>query len=100
MIFVMLGGFFNLVKATHIVGGELNYEKLSGDQYKITLKLYKDCGISIVPFDDPAGIYVYDGNNNIIDTLELPIVERDTLDATFEDPCLVIPPEICVDFAK
>ena len=87
------------VKATHIVGGELNYKDLGNSNYEITLKLYKDCGTSIVDFNDPAIIYVYDGNNTILDTISIPIVERDTLDGNFADSCLVVPPEVCVDFA-
>jgi len=87
-------------EATHIVGGELNYVKLSGDQYRVELKLYKDCGTSIVPFDDPALIYVY-GEDNLFDfSFEIPLIERDTLEAIFQDTCLVIPPEVCVDFAR
>lgn len=96
-IFVFIG---QNARATHIVGGELNYKYLGNNQYRVTLKLYKDCGISVVPFDNPAGIYVYNANNQVVDTLQLPIVQRDTLDANFQDTCLVVPPEICVDFAK
>jgi gliding motility-associated-like protein len=86
--------------ATHIVGGELNYQYLGNNQYKVVLNLYKDCGTSIVPFDNPASIYVYDGNNQIIDTLFAPIVARDTLSAAFDDSCLVVPEGVCVDFAQ
>jgi gliding motility-associated-like protein len=30
-------------QATHIVGGSLTYEQLSGSTYRVTLKLYRDC---------------------------------------------------------
>jgi hypothetical protein len=30
-------------KATHLVGGEITYEWLSGNQYKLRLTLYRDC---------------------------------------------------------
>ncbi|MEZ5022394.1 MAG: PKD domain-containing protein [Chitinophagales bacterium] len=102
-IFLLIFGFafsWQNANATHIVGGELNYKFLGNNQYRVTLKLYKDCGISVVPFDNPAGIYVYNANNQVIDTLQLPIIERDTLDANFQDTCLIVPPEICVDFAR
>ena len=88
------------MQATHIVGGELNYTNLGNDNYKLELKLYKDCGTSIVPFDNPATIYVYGGDDLFLASFEIPLVERDTLDAAFDDPCLVIPPDVCVDFAK
>ena len=30
--------------ATHIIGGEMYYDHLGGNQYKVTLALYRDCG--------------------------------------------------------
>jgi gliding motility-associated-like protein len=98
LVLGMLSGLSSF--ATHIVGGELNYEYLGNNEYRVVLNLYKDCGTSIVPFDNPANIYVYDGNNQIIDTLFAPIVARDTLSAAFDDTCLVIPEGVCVDFAQ
>jgi gliding motility-associated-like protein len=86
--------------ATHLVGGELNYANLGNDNYRVELKLFKDCGTSIVPFDDPATIYVYGSDDQYVFSFEMPLVERDTLDAAFTDPCLLIPPEVCVDFGR
>ena len=40
--------------ATHIVGGELYYQCLGNDQYRITLNVYRDCYNGVPPFDDPA----------------------------------------------
>lgn len=85
--------------ATHIVGGELNYSRLGGNQFLVELKVYKDCGTSIVPFDNPAVIYVYRGSGSFDFSFEMDLVERDTLDAALPDPCLILPPEVCVDYA-
>lgn len=30
--------------ATHIIGGEMFYDHLGGNQYRVTLTLYRDCG--------------------------------------------------------
>ena len=39
---VFLFAFYS-VNASHFMGGQITYECLGGDQYKITLKLYQDC---------------------------------------------------------
>ncbi|MGZ4035438.1 MAG: hypothetical protein ACXVP4_11280, partial [Bacteroidia bacterium] len=40
--------------ATHIVGGEIYYDNLGGNNYRITLKVYRDCLTGLAPYDDPA----------------------------------------------
>jgi gliding motility-associated-like protein len=47
--------------ATHIVGGEIYYDCLGNNNYRITMKMYRDCINGIPPFDDPASIGVFDG---------------------------------------
>jgi len=54
--------------ATHIIGGELTYECLGNNRYRLTLRVYRDCGPSVNPLafhDNPAwiGIYDYKGEN-------------------------------------
>jgi gliding motility-associated-like protein len=85
------------LSATHIVGGELTYECLGNDQYRITLNVYRDCFNGVPPFDDPANIGIFDTSFNLIDSLQ--IVWQgfdDTLDIYLNNPCLVRPPNICV----
>ena len=42
---ILLFVAFNVTNSfsTHIVGGELYYDHLGGNNYRITLKLYRDC---------------------------------------------------------
>ena len=63
---ILLLGFSNS-KATHIVGGELNYECLGNDTYEISLTVFRDCfnGNPNAYFDDPASIGIFDVNNNL-----------------------------------
>ena len=51
--------------ATHIVGGEVYYEKLAGNTYLVTLKVYRDCGPTNTlgtGFDQNAQLGIYRGN--------------------------------------
>ncbi|MEQ8324729.1 MAG: PKD domain-containing protein [Vicingaceae bacterium] len=90
------------VHATHIVGGEISAEFLSADSthwtYRITLKVYKDCGPAATgPFDDPLYLAVFDAGNNLfrLDTFTLPLTGPQLLDVVVSNPCLQAPPNIC-----
>lgn len=51
---------FYAARATHIVGGEMNYTCLGNNQYEITLTIFRDCfyGNPNAWFDNPASIGV------------------------------------------
>ncbi|MFT5169040.1 MAG: gliding motility-associated-like protein, partial [Saprospiraceae bacterium] len=89
--------------ATHIVGGEMTYVCLGNDQYEVTLIVYRDCETGIPDFDNPAHIGVFDSNNQLVSSigdmgvLHIPYILDDTLVPVLFDPCLVVPPNVCVD---
>ena len=89
-------------RATHIVGGELNYTCLGGETYEITLTIFRDCENAEADFDPFASVGIF--NNNILVTnigfggqVLIPLMEIDTLEPVLFNECLVIPPEVCVD---
>ena len=84
------------VHATHIVGGEIRYRCLGNNQFEITLDVYRDCDTGIEPFDDPAYIAIYDGGNNLIESLAVPFIKDDTLSAGVFDDCFRAPSNVCV----
>ena len=75
------------VDATHIVGGEIYYEKLGGNNYKIHLKVYRDCLNGIPPFDNPAVISIFDVNGNLVTSLSVPLTSSITVPPTNNSPC-------------
>lgn len=86
--------------ATHIVGGELYYDCLGGNQYKITLKIYRDCGPnSQAPFDDPANISVFGSNNQLLVNLSLFFPGATDVPFVATNPCFQAPPNVCVEEA-
>src|SRR5215510_1447667 len=52
--------------ATHIVGGEMNYRYLGGNNYEIRLTVYRDCINGVPPFDDPASVGIYNSANQLV----------------------------------
>lgn len=67
--------------ATHIVGGEIGYRCLGGNQYEITLRVFRDC-FNANPtafFDDPGIIGVYASNGLRLSNISLRPIGNDTL---------------------
>src|ERR1043165_1891976 len=85
------------IQATHIVGGEIFYDYLGGNNYRITLKVYRDCFNGIPPLDDPATIFIYNAAGTFIDSVELPVPPTVILPTTINNPCFAPPTNVCVD---
>ncbi|MBC7862658.1 MAG: gliding motility-associated C-terminal domain-containing protein [Bacteroidia bacterium] len=85
------------IRATHIVGGEMNYKYLGGNNYEIRLTVYRDCYVGVPPFDNPAVMGIFDVNNNFIDSVWLPFLGLDTLPPTINDPCFIPPTDFCYE---
>jgi hypothetical protein len=88
--------------ASHIVGGSMNYECLGNDEYRISLKIYRDCenGNPGAYFDDPLIIGVFDAQNNTyIRSITILMTQNsdDTISNYYPDTCLA--PNICVHTA-
>lgn len=98
--FLLLLFFFLPVvsQAWHIIGGEMYYTSLGGNTYEITLKVYRDCN-SATPFDNPASIGVYSSSGALQQTLTVFLQGANAVDPDLSDPCLVLPPGICVEEA-
>lgn len=89
---------FYAARATHIVGGEMNYTCLGNNQYEITLTIFRDCfyGNPNAWFDNPASIGVFDVNNLLLQEIQIPLMNNDTLVPTLSGECFVVPPDVCV----
>ena len=96
MLFLVLPG---ITQATHIIGGEIQYRCLGGDNYEIRVSVYRDCffGDDEAPFDNPASVGIFDLNSDtLVGDLRVPFVTDDTLDTFQADPCFIVPPTVCV----
>lgn len=88
------------VFAYHIIGGEMYYDRLDGNNFRITLKLYRDCSAAEgAPYDDPLQIYVYNASGVLVDSLVIPFPGSITIDPDLSDPCMTSPPDVCVQEA-
>lgn len=65
--------FANISNAWHIVGGEMSYECLGNDQYKITTQIYQETSTQTGGFIDPLLLSVFDGNGQPVSSISNPI---------------------------
>jgi len=96
---------WNPAKARHIVGGEIFYECLGpgsmpdSRNYRLTMKVYRDCAGMGAEFDNPAEIGVYSYINGVyrfVRYLEVSHAQVIDLEAR-ENPCLILPGNVCVE---
>ncbi len=85
--------------ATHIVGGEIYYDDLGGGNYKVTLKLYRDCSVNTnAAYDDPASIMVFDAAGTVhIEEMLFP--GSINVPDSINNACFNAPTNICVQEA-
>ena len=95
-----------LAGATHLVGGEIYYTHLGGDQYLVTLKVYRDCGPANTlgtGFDDQVYIGMWDGSGTIgnNDVLTIPLTQSNvsSVPVVLGNPCGTPPPDLCIEQA-
>lgn len=90
--------FFSLQSlGTHIIGGEIYYDCLGDNTYKVTLKIYLDCCPTCTTYDEEAGVGVYNSQGDLIRGLKFPLLDIRKVPPTLYAKCFVIPSEFCVN---
>ena len=94
------------IQATHIVGGDLTYQCLGGNMYRIRLTVRRDCflGAEDAPFDNPASIGLFDPvTGQRITPVGFPQGQfliafdaSDTLNEILVSDCSVVMGDVCV----
>jgi gliding motility-associated-like protein len=89
------------LSAYHIIGGEITYQCLGNDEYRFTMKIYRDCSDPRGDqFDARAPVTIYRGNLDPYDQVQhiyaslRPNIR--TLPVDNGNPCLEVPPGLCV----
>jgi gliding motility-associated-like protein len=97
IIFLSVFLFFSKsMKAPHIVGGYISYRCLGGNEYEVTLKIYRDCFSGGAEFDQPASIFIFGDSDDYDAFFAFDDLVISPLDVSLNNPCL-IPPEICIE---
>lgn len=88
---------FKLAEATHIVGGEIYYDYLGNGDYKLHMKVYRDCINGVPPLDgfpdangnvqSSANFTVYDTQGNVVLFGVFTPISISTVPPTNNSPC-------------
>jgi len=75
--------------ASHIAGGEITYECIGNNQYRIKFTFFRDCsGISL---PSSVNIDVYNASQTRVQRVNLPLVNSTRVDGVSPSPCTVVP---------
>ncbi len=93
----------NTVYSKHIVGGEIIYDFLGGNNYRVTLKVYRDCFGGGAPFDGadinaPAAyltVYFGTGALDTVINIGSPVITN--IQPSINNPCIQPPGGVCVE---
>lgn len=86
--------------AAHIVGGEIYYDCLGNDDYRVTLKIYRDCNSGAAQYDSPLILGAYrQSNNTLYNVYNIPFPGSAVLPVVFNNPCVSPPNNICIEEA-
>lgn len=100
-LLVVISFFFSFqLFASHIVGGEMYYDCLGNNQYKVTIKVYRDCNSNGAGFDTPLNLGVFNKATNArIETISVGFPGSTNLPVVFSNECVTPPTNICVQEA-
>ncbi|MFN8309316.1 MAG: PKD domain-containing protein [Chitinophagales bacterium] len=93
---VAAGMYAAIAFANHLVGGDFFYSCTGGNNYHVTLKIFRDCN-SQTQYDANAYVYAFDQAGNLITTLGMPLQPSVPVDPP-DYPCLE-PTGVCVESA-
>lgn len=84
-------------RAEHIIGGELYYDYLGNNQYRITLSLYRDCYGTGAEFDATGNITIFTGAGILHQVQYINYPGSTFVPVVLDHPCLSFPPNLCVE---
>lgn len=90
---------FSQLYATHIVGGDIYYDYLGNNNYKIYVVIFRDCNSNGAAYDDPLQLGIYNSNNDLVETVNIPFPGSEVLPIIFDNPCIDPPTNICTERA-
>lgn len=87
----------SLLYASHIVGGEIYYDYLGNNQYKVSIALYRDCFSTGALYDDPLSLGIFDHNNQLLYNEQITFPGSTNIPISFTNACITPPNDICIE---
>ena len=90
-----------ILRATHLVGGEMTYTCLGDNIYEIQLVIYRDCGptnTNGTGFDATGDVAIYNSNNEQVQLVQISNPISSIIgDETVGNDCLELPTGLCIE---
>lgn len=107
ILYILFSLFFcGKIFPTHIVGGEIFYDRINDSTYKVTVKIYRDCFNGLAPFPGvsdgfnpivPAILTVYKADSTLVDTFNIGAPIITSVPPSINNPCIKPPGGVCVE---
>jgi hypothetical protein len=95
---ILFISFFSFnIYGNHIVGGEVFYDYLGGNNYRISIVVYRDCFSTGAQYDNPLSLGIFTSSNQLIENIMIPFTGSQIVPITFSNPCVVAPTDICTE---
>lgn len=94
-------GWGTVAQAGHALGGEIFYEFLGGNQFRITVIFYRDCAppnnLNGNNLDQSIQLGIFQGNSEYT-ILNVPLTQTSTtpVPTVLENPCGILPDNLCM----
>jgi len=99
IIIILFSFLSTLSHSSHIVGGDIYYDDLGGNNYRFTVAVYRDCLSTGAAFDSPLNLAVYTSNGMLIQNVTATFPGSNVLPVVFNNPCVTPPTNICTEVA-
>lgn len=87
------------VFSSHIVGGDMYYDYLGSNNYRVTIVIYRDCASSGAAYDNPLSLGIFNSSNQLIREVQVPFPGSSVLPVVLNNPCVKTPSGICTERA-
>lgn len=79
-----------------MIGGDLTYKRLNGNQFEVSLKLFRDCLTGQAGFDATIEIGIFERNTHLIlDSVEILLTQTYPMSLNMPGSTCAPPPNIC-----
>ncbi|MBO6515048.1 MAG: T9SS type A sorting domain-containing protein [Bacteroidia bacterium] len=86
---------FSLARADHFAGGSITYRCLGGNQYVVTMVIYRDCSPGTLALWPQQDVHIKNLDNSTTSTVTLSRISLDTLNVG--NPTLCVLTSVCME---
>ena len=87
------------LSAAHLVGGEITYTCVGGNNYEVRLRVYRDCNSSGAQLDASVTFTVFNAAGTVLMNPSVNKGATINVSTASGNPCLTTPPNICTQYA-